>query len=195
MTEYHNLLFDSLLMLPYCTVGSSYREHNQNIFRAADVAVSVAMIPGDEGEIPPEASEVISKFPDISSTGLTKADLLLHLRLIALGSVPLLQSPAPWIEPTTDVPQNLPSSSAAPSSTMPVQSSQPQAAGDTVRGVAPAAFSPLANGDVDPVEIPFSLDVFPGASTANTSSAVRMSALLEGTIHNCMSHYQLFLLR
>ena len=137
------------------TIGSSYREANQPIFNTSDVAVAVAMLPGDgTTDIPPRyllsghyeqytchicywecfivyilsififmpcclylhrftynftytifiyrsyyllfiiysVDEVINRFPVYSETDLTRADVLLHLKLISLGTIPMLQS-------------------------------------------------------------------------------------------------------
>ena len=74
------------------SVGSAYRQHNQHIFDASDVSVAVGMLPGTE--IPLEVTELLAMFPTYSEVALTKADILLHFRLVGAGSVPLLQLPA-----------------------------------------------------------------------------------------------------
>ena len=74
------------------SVGSSYREYNQNIFNRSDVGVAVAMLPGDTTDVPMSVDEVTAKFPIRSETCLTQSDILLHFELISLGTVSLLQT-------------------------------------------------------------------------------------------------------
>ena len=44
-------------------VGSSCRLQNNSIFRASDLAVAVATLPGDKGQIPVDIGDLISRFP------------------------------------------------------------------------------------------------------------------------------------
>jgi hypothetical protein len=74
------------------SVGCSYRAHNQEIFSASDVGVSVATLPG-EMDIPIRVKDAAGKFPSTSSHSLCQADVLLVFGLIGLGSAPLLQVP------------------------------------------------------------------------------------------------------
>lgn len=76
------------------TIGSSYRAHNQYIFNSSDVAVAIAMLPGDSSQIPISVENILDKFPSFSNSTLSRADVLLHFRLVSLGTVPLLQTPA-----------------------------------------------------------------------------------------------------
>jgi hypothetical protein len=100
-------------------IGSAYREHNQNIFAASDCAIAISMLPGklpskmirisiysvtflyvisgdNNSDIPADAEEVIHRFPTHSSDSLTKADILLHFRLVGLSCLDLLQHPVPF---------------------------------------------------------------------------------------------------
>ena len=85
------------------SVGSSYRSHNKSIFSSSDVPVAIAMLPGDEGQIPRTTGAVLKRFPDISESELCKGDILLHFRLVGLGSVPLLQRPQEEIGTASNV--------------------------------------------------------------------------------------------
>lgn len=76
------------------TIGSAYRELNQQIFATSDVSVAVAMLPGDTKDVPISVEEVVARFPVASSNTLTQHDLLLHFHLVSLGSIPLLQTQA-----------------------------------------------------------------------------------------------------
>lgn len=76
------------------SIGSSYRECNNRIFNSSDISVSVAMLPGDCGDVSVDMSRVVQVFPDKSHNSLTKSDLLLHFNLVGLGTSPLLQFPA-----------------------------------------------------------------------------------------------------
>ena len=73
------------------SVGSSYRELNQQIFNSSDVAVSVGCVPGDSRAIPAHLLTVLDRFPTSSAASLTKADMWLHFRLVGLSTAPLLQ--------------------------------------------------------------------------------------------------------
>jgi magnesium-transporting ATPase (P-type) len=75
------------------TVGSAYRASNSGIFQAANMAVSVNMLPGDQGHLHIHADSVIRGFPEVSDHGLARADLMLVFRLVSLGAVHLLQTP------------------------------------------------------------------------------------------------------
>lgn len=74
------------------SVGCSYRAHNQEIFNASDVGVSVATLPG-EMVIPSRVQDAAGKFPSCSRHSLCQADLLLVFGLIGIGAAPLLQIP------------------------------------------------------------------------------------------------------
>ena len=121
-------------------VGSSCRLQNNSIFRASDLAVAVATLPGDKGQIPVDIGDLINRFPSYNrrvrvrsngsaeneaninnhknhgsvenndsnadnnriddatdlgsnSSWLCRDDLLLHYRLVGLGTAPLLQLP------------------------------------------------------------------------------------------------------
>ena len=76
------------------TVGSAYRAHNQDIFDVSNIALSVGVLPGKEGQIPSTVDEVLVGFSDLGDECLSKSDLLLTFRLVGLGSTPLLQMPA-----------------------------------------------------------------------------------------------------
>jgi hypothetical protein len=80
------------------SVGSAYREHNQQIFNSSDVAVSVGVVPGDTRPIPTSLVGALDKFPESSSCSLTKADMLMQFRLIGLSTVSLLQASVPFQE-------------------------------------------------------------------------------------------------
>jgi hypothetical protein len=73
------------------SVGSAYRDSNQQIFNSSDVAVSVGVVPGDTRPIPISLICALDKFPDTSHASLTKSDMLLHFRLVGLSTVSLLQ--------------------------------------------------------------------------------------------------------
>ena len=136
------------------TVGSTYRANNSEIFQSANIAVPVAMLPGDQEPLPIHCDSVLRGFPEFCCQGLTRADLMLAFRLVSLNTINLLQTP-----PTQT--NALPSAFA----------NHPQ---QNERGTAQS----LQNGDI---EIPFSIDVLPAVS-AHCSSAgpqVRMEALLE----------------
>eukprot|EP01041_Mallomonas_annulata_P005454 gene5454-10961_t len=75
------------------TVGSSHRAHNFHLFAAADVGVSVALLPGDDSAIPAEVQKVVDRFPKHSDKSLCQADLVFNFSLISLHTIPLLQTP------------------------------------------------------------------------------------------------------
>ena len=75
------------------TVGSAYRASNSGIFRAANIAVSVNMLPGDQNPLHIHADSVLRDYPELSGRSLTRADLALVFRLVSLGAVHLLQTP------------------------------------------------------------------------------------------------------
>eukprot|EP00606_Chrysophyceae_sp_TOSAG23-5_P000727 GSChrysophyteH2.ASY1.ANO1.537.1 assembled CDS len=68
------------------TVGSAYRASNSGIFRAANIAVSVSMLPGYQQKLPIHSDSVLRGFPTLSSRGLSRADLMLVFRLVGLGA-------------------------------------------------------------------------------------------------------------
>jgi hypothetical protein len=103
-------------------VGSSCRLQNSGIFRASDLPVAVATLPGDQRQIPVSVADLVARFPSagdlvplIEATQaapavqpadaaviavasalnqrLCREDLILHFRLVGLGSAPLLQLP------------------------------------------------------------------------------------------------------
>jgi hypothetical protein len=133
------------------TIGSSYRAHNQYIFNSSDVAVAIAMLPGDSSQIPISVDNILDKFPSFSNSTLSRADVLLHFRLVSLGTVPLLQTPANYsISSTTSSYDNSNQS-------------------DNIKN----------NNDNNDIEIPFNLDIFPGEGSKEVASHLRLSALLE----------------
>jgi len=75
------------------TVGSAYRASNSGIFQAANMAVSVNMLPGDQEHLHIHADSVLRGFPQFSDHSLARADLMLVFRLVSLGAVHLLQTP------------------------------------------------------------------------------------------------------
>ena len=74
-------------------VGSSYRAQNYASFRAADISVAIAQLPGDKGHLRTYADGSMQNFPETATTALTKSDLCLVFRMVGLGACPLLQMP------------------------------------------------------------------------------------------------------
>ena len=89
------------------TIGSSYRANNQSIFSSSDVGIALSMLPGpnpsrggsndaglDTGlGVPSSLRNLLRLFPSMKMNCLSQEDLLLHIRLVSLGTVSLLQNP------------------------------------------------------------------------------------------------------
>lgn len=95
------------------TIGSSYRANNQSIFSSSDVGIALSMLPGpnpsrgtsnDTGlgngstdntglGVPISLQDLLRLFPSMKMNCLSQEDLLLHIRLVSLGTVSLLQNP------------------------------------------------------------------------------------------------------
>ena len=76
------------------TVGSAYRASNISIFQAANISISVSMLPGYQEKLPIHSDSVFHDFPPLSSKSLTRSDLMLVFRLVGIGSINLLQTPS-----------------------------------------------------------------------------------------------------
>lgn len=161
------------------SIGSGYREHNQRIFNTSDVAVSVDMIPGSTEDIPVSVTEVVQQFPKYSDHSLMREDILLHFRLVGLGSMTLLQLPGSGGKSHCDLDNN--AASGVPVNRNNTKPSSSSATPD-VHQAPKTNTSNYNNSDSahDKMEIPFSLDQFPGKATENFGPKLRLSALLEG---------------
>lgn len=88
------------------TIGSSYRANNQSIFSSSDVGIALSMLPGPNPSrgssasetsmglgVPSLVTDLLRLFPSMKTNCLSREDLLLHIKLVSLGTVSLLQNP------------------------------------------------------------------------------------------------------
>lgn len=138
------------------------------------------MVPGAAKEIPSEVRALLTDFPQRSDSSLSKADLLLHFRLVGLGSIALLQNPvaSSFTSEAPKSPDLPPRGNSVDTDATPAADTGGQAVES--REQSAPLLQRVQQAQESSTEIPFSLDVFPGKAAESVCPELRLSALLEG---------------
>lgn len=74
-------------------IGTSYRAYNQSVYRSANIATSISMLPNIMSFVPVYEKDLFHCFPNLSMSSLTKSEIKLSMDLVSLGTINLLQAP------------------------------------------------------------------------------------------------------